>query len=212
MTFFQALAIDFDGTLTLRGEVSTKALDAIDQARRNGLVVVLVTGRIGAELKGEFPQIVDHVDAVVLENGAVAVINGRTRVLCAPVDIGLDDALVGRGVPFRRGLVLVAFDGEHAATVIEVIGQLGLDCQIIRNRAAVMVLPAGVTKGNGLGAVLTELNLSAHNTIAVGMPKTTCRCSRRQRSVSRWPMPSRRSANMPILCLTNPTGMVSSNC
>ena len=62
----------------------------------------------------------------------------------------------------------MAIDSEHAATAIELIGQLGLDCQIIRNRAAVMVLPAGVTKGSGLGAVPTELNLSAHNTIAVG--------------------------------------------
>ena len=59
-------------------------------------------------------------------------------------------------------------DGEYAATVIEVIGELGLDCQMVRNRAALMVLPAGVTKGTGLGSVLTELNLSAHNTIAVG--------------------------------------------
>jgi len=49
-----------------------------------------------------------------------------------------------------------------------VIGELGLDCQIVRNRAALMVLPAGVTKGTGLGAVLTEMNLSPHNTIAVG--------------------------------------------
>ena len=31
-----------------------------------------------------------------------------------------------------------------------------------------MVLPAGITKGSGLGAVLAEMNLSAHNTIAVG--------------------------------------------
>ncbi|HUH71421.1 MAG TPA: HAD-IIB family hydrolase [Mycobacterium sp.] len=57
---------------------------------------------------------------------------------------------------------------EHAATVIDVIGQLGLDCQIIWNRAALMVLPAGVTKGTGLDAVLAETNFSPHNTIAVG--------------------------------------------
>jgi hypothetical protein len=31
-----------------------------------------------------------------------------------------------------------------------------------------MVLPAGVTKGTGPGAVLAELNLSPHNTIAIG--------------------------------------------
>ena len=62
----------------------------------------------------------------------------------------------------------MAIDCEHATTVVEVIGMLGLDCQVVRNRAAVMVLPAGVTKGTGLGTVLTEMNLSLHNTVAVG--------------------------------------------
>ena len=168
MAFFQVVAVDLDGTLTSGGQVSARAEDAIDQVRRNGLVVVLVTGRIGAELEVEFPQIAGHVDALVLENGAVAVIDGTTRALSAPVDKALDDALADRGVPYRRGEVLVAIDGEHAATVVEVIGQLGLDCQIIRNRGALMVLPAGVTKGTGLGAVLGEMNLSPHNTVAVG--------------------------------------------
>ena len=86
----------------------------------------------------------------------------------APVDRVLADALAERGVPFRRGEVLLAIDGEHAATVVEVMGMLGLDCQIVRNRAAVMVLPAGVTEGTGLGTVLTEMDLSLHNTVAVG--------------------------------------------
>ena len=168
MAYFQALAVDFDGTLTSRGEVSAKALDAIDQARRSGLVVVLVTGRIGVELRAEFPQIAEHVDALVLENGAVTVIDGTTHALSAPVESGLEDALTDRGVPYRRGAVLLAIDGEHAATVAEVIGQLGLDCQIIHNRGTLMVLPAGLTKGSGLAAVLTQMNLSAHNTIAIG--------------------------------------------
>jgi len=62
----------------------------------------------------------------------------------------------------------VAVDGEHAATVAEVIGELGTNCQFIRNRAALMVLPAGVTKGSGLGALLEKMNFSPHNTVAVG--------------------------------------------
>ncbi len=168
MAFFQVAAVDLDGTLTSRGCVSAKALEAIGSARQNGLVVVLVTGRIGRELAAEFPDIADHFDALVLENGAVVVTDGRTHRLAAPVDRVLDDALAERGVLFRRGEVLLAIDGEHAATVVEVIGMLGLDCQIVRNRAAVMVLPAGVTKGTGLGAVLTEMDLSLHNTVAVG--------------------------------------------
>lgn len=151
VAFFRVVAVDFDGTLTSGGQVSSEAVDAIDQARRNGLVVVLVTGRIGAELEAEFPQIADHVDALVLEDGAVTVIDGRTYALSAPVDSALDDALSDRGVPYRRGEVLLAVDSEHAATLAEVIGESGLDCQIVRNRAALMVLPGGCHEGHWAG-------------------------------------------------------------
>jgi len=71
--FFQAAAIDLDGTITSGDQLSAEAVDAIDQIRRNDLIVVLVTGQIGAELVAEFGQIADHVDALVLENGAVTV-------------------------------------------------------------------------------------------------------------------------------------------
>jgi len=168
MAFFKVAALDLDGTLTSEGRLSPEAVEAIDQSRQAGLVVVLVTGRIGEELKAEFPEIVDHVDGLVLENGAVAVIDGKAHRLSPPVDDALDDALAHRGVPFRRGEVLVAADGEHAATVLELSGQLGLDCQLVRNRSALMVLPAGVTKGSGLRELLKEMDLSPHNTIAVG--------------------------------------------
>lgn len=168
MTFFQVIALDLDGTLTSRGRLSPQALDAIYDARRKGLTVILVTGRIGAELQAEFPRIDDYFDALVLENGAVAVVKGHADAVAEPVDSALDDALTERRLPYRRGEVLVAIDGDHAATVVEVIGELELDCQIVRNRDALMVLPAGVTKGSGLDAVLTKVNLSPHNAIAVG--------------------------------------------
>lgn len=168
MTFFQAVAVDFDGTLTSRGQISPAAIDTIHQVQRNGMRVILVTGRIGAELTAEFPQITGHIDALVLENGAVIVVDGRTHLLSTPVDAVFVDALAARGVPYRRGQVLLATDGAHASTVVEVIGELGLDYHVIRNRGALMVLPAGVTKGTGLCAALAELNLSPHNTVAVG--------------------------------------------
>jgi hydroxymethylpyrimidine pyrophosphatase-like HAD family hydrolase len=116
MAFFQVVALDLDGTIASRGELSVKALDAIDQVRRDGVIVILATGRIATELAAEFPQITDHFDALVLENGAVAVIDGRARALAMPVDGALYDALTDRGVPHRRGQVLGAVDGEHAAT------------------------------------------------------------------------------------------------
>lgn len=168
MAFFQVVAVDLDGTLTSDGQLAPQTLDALYDARRKGLAVVLVTGRIGTELSAEFPHIADHFDALVLENGAVMMVNGHTRTLAEPVDSSLDGALGERWVPSRRGEAMVAVDGQHAATVVEVIGELELDCQVIRNRSALMVLPAGVTKGTGLRAALAEMNLSRHNTVALG--------------------------------------------
>src|ERR1700747_3345268 len=111
VAFFNVVAVDFDGTLPSGGKLAARPVAAIDQARRGGLTIVLATGRIGAELNAEFPQIADHVDALVLENGAVVVNDGETRALAAPVDRALDEALDKRGVPYRRGEVLVAVDG-----------------------------------------------------------------------------------------------------
>ena len=39
----------------------------------------------------------------------------------------------------------------HEKTVLEVIRDLGLEFQMIFNKGAVMVLPAGVNKSSGLG-------------------------------------------------------------
>ncbi len=168
MAFFQLAAVDLDGTLTCRGQVSAAAIDAIKQVQQSGLRAALVTGRIGAELVAEFPDIASLFDAVVLENGAVCVVDGENSALAAPVDATLDDALAARGIPYRRGQVLLAADSEHTVAITEAIAELGLDCQIVHNRAALMVLPAGVTKGTGLEALLAMMKLSPHNTVAVG--------------------------------------------
>lgn len=168
VAFFKVVAVDLDGTIASGGKLVPQAVAALDKARRDGLAIVLATGRIGADLYAEFPQIADHVDALVLEDGAVVAVDGRTHALTEPVERCLDEALTDRGVPFRRGEVLVAVDGEHAGTVVEVIGELGMDYQVIRNRGALMVLPAGITKGTGLSALLAKMNLSPHNAVAVG--------------------------------------------
>ena len=52
--------------------------------------------------------------------------------------------------------------------MLEAIRDLGLELQVIFNKGAVMVLPAGVNKASGLKAALAELGLSPHNVVGVG--------------------------------------------
>ncbi|MGN6132436.1 MAG: HAD-IIB family hydrolase [Nocardioidaceae bacterium] len=168
MGFFRVVALDLDGTLTSSGALSPAAMAAVAGARADGLTVVLVTGRIRAELEAEFPGVGERFDALVVENGAVVVVAGRSRALAPPPDLALTELLAARGVPFRLGDVLLAVDGTETGEVAAAIAELELDYQVVHNRAAAMVLPAGVTKGTGLAAALAELNLSPHNTVAVG--------------------------------------------
>jgi hydroxymethylpyrimidine pyrophosphatase-like HAD family hydrolase len=166
--YFRAVAVDYDGTLTEGARPADDVLEAIAAVRAAGRRVVLVTGRILPELRGQFPDVDAHFDVVVAENGAVLHSEGVTRALTAPVPVALDEALVGRGIPFRRGLVLLACDGEHDVALLEELRRLGLDCQIARNRDQLMVLPAGVTKGSGVTDALAELGISRHSAVAIG--------------------------------------------
>jgi len=166
--YFRAVALDFDGTLAHDGRVDPATLAAVGRARARGVRVVLVTGRILDELRAVFPEVDRHVDAIVAENGAVVATALGVRPAAAPVDPALGDALSAEGVQWRAGEVLLACAGTDEVTVLACIRRLGLDCQLVRNRGELMVLPPGVTKGTGLADALADLGLSHHNAIGVG--------------------------------------------
>ena len=171
MWFFRAVAFDLDGTLAVDGQIDPDVLTAIDRARRQR-AVLLVTGRVRADLDREFPGLTEHFSALVTENGAVLTLLGdgpaETRLLREPIDEAVDKTFAERGIVSSRGEVLIAIDGRDANEATEAIAQLGLDSQVVRNRDRAMIVPAGVTKGTGLTAALVALGLSNHNTIAVG--------------------------------------------
>ncbi len=86
MGYYRALAIDYDGTLTEAQRPDDAVLQALAAARRSGLQIVLVTGRILSNLREEFPDLDEHFDAIVAENGAVVSrIDGHERALAEPV-------------------------------------------------------------------------------------------------------------------------------
>jgi hydroxymethylpyrimidine pyrophosphatase-like HAD family hydrolase len=165
--FFRAIALDLDGTLTEDDQLAESGMAAI-KASHGDRRMILVTGRIFDDLDAAFPGLWREFDAVVTENGAVLHTEAGARPLASPVDPAVHDALAERAVPARAGRVLLALAGEDAATAMDIIAELGLDCQVIHNRGTAMILPAGVTKGTGLVAALDELGLSAHNAIAAG--------------------------------------------
>lgn len=165
---FRAVAVDYDGTLTQEPRPHASVLAAVREVRAAGRMVVLVTGRILSELRADFAEVDDEFDAIVAENGAVLASDGDTRDLARPVDAELAAALAHRDVALRRGRVLVACDAACASVALEQVARLGLDCQLVRNRDALMILPAGVTKGTGLVEALGDLGVSRHSAIGVG--------------------------------------------
>ncbi len=165
---FQAIAVDYDGTLTHADRPAPEVLAAIREQRERGRVVVLVTGRILSELRDVFPEVDDEFDAIVAENGAVLADADGVQDLAAPIDPLLAQRLAHRDLPVRQGRVLLACDARHHQTVIEEIVRLELGCQLVHNRAALMVLPNGVTKGTGLSQALGNLGISRHSTLAIG--------------------------------------------
>ena len=165
--YFRAVAADYDGTLA-DGPIAPDTLAALSEARARGIRVILVTGRIMSEIRTVLPEIEEHFDAIVAENGGLVVTPVGVRLLAAPVGRPVSAALTARGVAHRVGQVMVGCAAADEPEALEVIRELGLDCALVRNRGELMILPAGVTKAGGLIEALGDLGLSPHNTVGVG--------------------------------------------
>src|SRR6476469_4228789 len=136
----------------------------------SGRRAILLTGRQLDDLLTVCPRL-SLFDYVVAENGAV-LYEPRTR----------QQTLLGKLPPARFlrrlqeltdnsiavGKVIVDTRVPHHTAVLQVIQEMGLELQIVFNRDAVMVLPAGVNKASGLNDALSRLGLSRHNVAGIG--------------------------------------------
>jgi phosphoglycolate phosphatase-like HAD superfamily hydrolase len=90
-------------------------------------------------------------------------------VLSKPPPAEFIEALHRRRVqPLTVGQVFVATEQPNEGIVLDVIGELGLDLQVILNKGAVMVLPASVNKATGLSAALEELGIAPQDVVGIG--------------------------------------------
>lgn len=182
--YYLALACDYDGTLAKDGVVSSKTIEVLERVGASGRKLILVTGRLLEDLQQVFPRL-ELFTYVVAENGALLYhpASSTEQLLGEAPPRQFLQALQGRGVPLSTGRVIVATWHPHETTVVEVIGKLGLERQVIFNKGAVMVLPTGVNKGTGLAAALREMMFSAHNVVGIGDAEndhsflSMCECS-----------------------------------
>lgn len=167
---YQIVALDYDGTIAHHGKVAEETVEALRQLKASKRKIILVTGRELDELKTLFPE---HIlfDRIVAENGAL-IYNPATleeRLLGEkPPDAFIQDLKRHNVSPLSIGRVIVATWEPHQHIVLEAIKRSGIERQVIFNKGAVMVLPAGINKAKGLSSVLEELNFSMHNVIAIG--------------------------------------------
>lgn len=166
---FHVLALDYDGTIAEEGHMDPDVRAAIDEARAHGLVVILVTGRILADLK-EIAGDLRCFDAVVAENGADLYFpeSGRSLLLGEGWPASLIEALRQHGINIGTGRCVVEAAASDASTVLSIIREQELPLSVVFNRGRLMVLPNGISKATGLQAALRTLRLSEHNTIAIG--------------------------------------------
>lgn len=167
---YQALATDYDGTLAHHGRVSESTTRALEALLATGRRLILVTGRELPELLDIFPRI-DLFEWVVAENGGLLYrpATKEEKVLGESPPAELLARLAAKQVtPISVGRAIIATWEPHETVVLETIRELGLEWQVIFNKGAVMVLPAGVNKATGLTAALKEMQLSPHNIVGVG--------------------------------------------
>ncbi|MGH6849294.1 MAG: HAD-IIB family hydrolase [Methylocella sp.] len=168
--FFIAFAADYDGTLADNGVVNEATIAALERVRRSRRRSILVTGRRLDDLQQVFSRL-ELFDRVIAENGAVLYrpADKKMEILAEPPPAAFIAALRARGVtPLAIGKAIVASSEPQQDAVLEAINDLGLELQIVFNKGAVMVLPAGINKASGLLTALRDLALSPINSVAVG--------------------------------------------
>jgi hydroxymethylpyrimidine pyrophosphatase-like HAD family hydrolase len=166
---FKALACDYDGTLASQDRIGPETIAALGAAREAGVRVILATGRAFFDLTLVCEQL-DLFDAVVAENGGVIhyPATGEIRSMALPPPPRVLAELDRRNIPYLVGRVVVGTSRADEDRVGEALAAAGVSLERVYNRGALMLLPAGVSKGTGVGQVIRHFGLSFHDVLALG--------------------------------------------
>ena len=165
----RVLALDIDGTIAVDARFDDDLAAAIRDVRCAGIMTVLVSGRMLAEIQALLPES-DLFDAIVAESGAVVQMayGANPTVLARGPDAALVAELDRHNVAYRSGLCVVEADTTAAPDVLAGLLAVGSPHGITFDRGRLTVLPHGVSKASGLSEVVWRLGASLHNTLAIG--------------------------------------------
>ena len=144
---FSVLALDYDGTIARNDVLEPSVRNAVAALRAQGIVVILVTGRILDDLRRVAGDL-HFVDAVVAENGAVVEFpdTGYSRIIGEPPAPELLERLRKEGISFDLGQVVVEAAADDSGRILDVVRRLELPLALLFNRGRVMVLPQAISK------------------------------------------------------------------
>jgi hydroxymethylpyrimidine pyrophosphatase-like HAD family hydrolase len=163
------IATDFDGTISEGNRLAPEAGRVLRCWREAGRIAVLVSGR-PFEFLRELQEREQVFDLIVAENGAVLYNphSDEMRLPFGQVPDELVDTLAQLGIPLWRGIAIAGTTLPYDDAVWVASRELGLAVHVETNRAEVMVLPPGASKGAGLLHLLQNEGLSPRNLLAFG--------------------------------------------
>ena len=164
----RVLAFDFDGTIAENGSVPPALQIAFERLHSMGFVLFLATGRRYESI--ELDPFSSIFSGIVWENGAAVYHTASDEVYLpfGTVDSRLVDLLQTAGVPLENGKAIISTWTPHEETVWRVLNEWGGEAVVAYNKGAVMILPAGTSKGAGLERLLGLCGYSPRNLVAFG--------------------------------------------
>ncbi len=162
------IASDYDRTLTgLDLNLSSETISAIDRASKEGIGIVIVSGR-GLRFMTRISQLFERVDALVAENGAVVAYDGEIRRLSHRTGQVIADGLIERNVHFIKGEVISYIEKGYLQEAERAVEEMKDYAKLVKNIDSGMVLPADVDKDRGLLVALQLMGRKVERTLVVG--------------------------------------------
>ncbi|MEM9925815.1 MAG: HAD family hydrolase [Cyanobacteria bacterium P01_D01_bin.50] len=166
---FKMLATDYDGTIATRGKITDNVEKALLQAKENGFLIAIVTGRGFDDLLRVCPQ-VKIFDLIITENGAILYFPNQDKIelLASKPPIEFIAQLMQHSIPFHQNTILATVRRRFVEKVNALIDEFQFPLHIICHKDYGLILPTGINKAKGLEKALLHLNITKNQVIAVG--------------------------------------------